>query len=265
MIEFTQVTKTYPTGQSALSDVSFIIEPGEFVFFVGESGAGKTTIMRLLTHQTTLTEGEILFFGQNLGTLNSKGIPKLRREVSVVFQDYKLLPDRTVAENISLPLEIAGKTKEEITSRLQDLLELVSLQDKEHFFPVQLSGGEAQRVSIARALAIGPKVLFADEPTGNLDHDSAVSVAKLLNKIHELGTTILMATHNLDLVKLLKKREIHMSKGKITRDTKQKKTAEKHEDARDEKFDKPEKKEEKKRVTLEKAEKKEEQHEPSGF
>ncbi len=234
MIEFTRVTKTYPTGQSALSDVSFVIEPGEFVFFVGASGAGKTTIMRLLTRQTTLTEGEILFFGQNLGTLNSKTIPKLRREVSVVFQDYKLLPDRTVAENINLPLEIAGKTKEEIASRLQDLLELVSLQDKEHFFPVQLSGGEAQRVSIARALAIGPKVLFADEPTGNLDHDSAVSIAKLLNKIHELGTTILMATHNLDLVKLLKKREIHMNQGRIIKDTKQKKAAEKHEEKKEE-------------------------------
>lgn len=247
MIEFTQVTKTYPTGQSALSDVSFVIEPGEFVFFVGESGAGKTTIMRLLTRQTNSTAGEILFFGQNLGTLNSKAIPKLRREISVVFQDYKLLPDRTVAENISLPLEIADKSKEEIASRLKDLLDLVSLQDKEHFFPVQLSGGEAQRVSIARALAIGPKVLFADEPTGNLDHDSAISVAKLLNKIHELGTTILMATHNLDLVKLLKKREIHMSRGKITKDTKQKKVAEKkNEDTNDEELDKLEKSEEKK-------------------
>lgn len=251
MIEFTRVTKTYPTGQSALSDVSFIIEPGEFVFFVGESGAGKTTIMRLLTRQTNSTTGEILFFGQNLGTINSKGIPKLRREVSVVFQDYKLLPDRTVAENISLPLEIAGKAKEEIVNRLKDLLELVSLQDKENFFPIQLSGGEAQRVSIARALAIGPKVLFADEPTGNLDHDSAVSIAKLLNKIHELGTTILMATHNLDLVKLLKKREIHMSKGKITKDTKQKKVPEKHD--------------EKKSDTSEKVEKKEEHNEPSGL
>lgn len=258
MIEFTRVTKTYPTGQSALSDVSFIIEPGEFVFFVGESGAGKTTIMRLLTRQTNSTEGEILFFGQNLGTLNTKGIPKLRREVSVVFQDYKLLPDRTVAENISLPLEIAGKSKEEIASRLKDLLELVGLQDKEHFFPVQLSGGEAQRVSIARALAIGPKVLFADEPTGNLDQDSAVSIAKLLNKIHELGTTILMATHNLNVVKLLKKREIHMSKGKITKDTKQKRTTEKHEETKggnDEETDKLGKK----------VEKKEEHHESSGL
>lgn len=262
MIEFTRVTKTYPTGQSALSDVSFIIEPGEFVFFVGESGAGKTTIMRLLTRQTSVTEGEILFFGQNLNELNSKGIPKLRREVSVVFQDYKLLPDRTVAENISLPLEIAGKAKEEIANRLKDLLELVGLQDKENFFPVQLSGGEAQRVSIARALAIGPKVLFADEPTGNLDHDSAVSIAKLLNKIHELGTTILMATHNLDLVKLLKKREIHISQGKITKDTKdtkQKKIPEKredkHEDHHDEKLDTLEKK----------VEKAEEHHEPSGL
>lgn len=245
MIEFTHVTKKYPTGHAALEDVSFIIDPGEFVFLVGESGAGKTTIMRLLTRQTDPTEGSILFAGNDL--VSTLSVPQLRREVSVVYQDYKLLPDRTVAENISLPLEIAGKSEEEIASRVHDLLELVGMQGKEEYFPVQLSGGEAQRVSIARALAIGPKVVFADEPTGNLDHDSAVSIAKLLNKIHELGTTILMATHNLDLVKLLKKREIHVSKGKIIKDTKPKRKEEKHPEKETQHEDKKlEKKEEKK-------------------
>ncbi len=222
MIVFTNVTKQFPTGQVALDDVSFEIEPGEFIFLVGESGAGKTTIMRLLTKEMSPTQGAVSFLEKNLSQLKKKAVPYLRREISVVFQDYKLLPDRTVEENIRLPLEIAGKTVEEMKQRVHDLLELVGLTEKKLHFPVQLSGGEAQRVSIARALAIGPKVLFADEPTGNLDHESAISIGKLLHKIHELGTTVIMATHNMDLVKLLKKREIHLHKGKVVKDTKHK-------------------------------------------
>jgi len=236
MIEFNRVTKQYPTGQAALSDVSFVIEPGEFVFFVGPTGAGKTTIMKLLTRELVPTEGMVAVLGENLQNIKKSAVPKLRREVSVVFQDYKLLPDRTVAENISLPLEIANKTEDEIKSRVADLLELVNLSGKELYFPVQLSGGEAQRVSIARALAVGPKVLFADEPTGNLDHESAIAIAKLLDKIHQLGTTVLMATHNLDLLKLLKKRELHLDKGKLVKDTKA--TKEKSPKEREEKEDK---------------------------
>lgn len=222
MIVFTNVTKQFPTGQVALDDVSFEIEPGEFIFLVGESGAGKTTIMRLLTKEMSPTQGAISFLEKNLTQLKKKAIPYLRREISVVFQDYKLLPDRTVEENIRLPLEIAGKSIVEMKQRVHDLLELVGLTDKKLHFPVQLSGGEAQRVSIARALAIGPKVLFADEPTGNLDHESSIAIGKLLHKIHELGTTVIMATHNMDVLKLLKKREIHLHKGKIIKDTKHK-------------------------------------------
>lgn len=222
MIVFTNVTKQFPTGQVALDDVSFEVEPGEFIFLVGESGAGKTTIMRLLTKEMSPTQGVISFLEKNLTQLKKKAIPYLRREISVVFQDYKLLPDRTVEENIRLPLEIAGKSVVEIKQRVHDLLELVGLTDKKLHFPVQLSGGEAQRVSIARALAIGPKVLFADEPTGNLDHESSMAIGKLLHKIHELGTTVIMATHNMDVVKALKKREIHLHKGKIIKDTKHK-------------------------------------------
>ncbi|HAV15368.1 MAG TPA: cell division ATP-binding protein FtsE [Candidatus Pacebacteria bacterium] len=228
MIQFVNVTKSFPTGNVALDDVSFDVEPGEFVFIVGESGAGKTTLMRLLTKDMDPSQGEVFVEGKNLSKLKHRDVPQLRRNVAVVFQDYKLLPEKTVAENIALALDIIGKGEKEIVSRIDDLLKLVGLEDKKLFFPRQLSGGEAQKVSIARALAIGPKVLFADEPTGNLDHESGMMIAKLLEKIHELGTTILMATHNLDIVKALKKREIHLHKGKLIKDTKKKKV-EKHE------------------------------------
>jgi cell division transport system ATP-binding protein len=244
MIKFSTVTKSYPTGQVALEDVSFVIEPGEFVFLTGESGAGKTTVMRLLTRETVPTQGEIEFMGASLGKLKSSEIPKHRREVAVVFQDYKLLPDRTIAENIALPLEIAGKKLSEIGSRVTDLLKLVGLEGREAYFPVQLSGGEAQRVGIARALALGPRVIFADEPTGNLDHDHAMSVAKLLDTIHQLGTTIIMATHNLDIVKALKKREIHLHQGKVIKDTGKKEKVVIHKEEKSEKLEKPEGKEE---------------------
>jgi cell division transport system ATP-binding protein len=220
MIVFINVTKTFPTGQTALSDISFEIGEGEFVFFVGESGAGKTTIMRLMTHDMSATSGKIMVLGQDLSKLRGSQLPQLRRNVSVIFQDYKLFGDRTVAENIALALEIVGMKKQEIQSRVKDLLQLVGLEEKELYFPRQLSGGEAQRVSIARALAIGPKVIFADEPTGNLDHESSMQIARLFEKINSLGTTILMATHNLDIVKALKKREIHLHKGKLITDTK---------------------------------------------
>lgn len=214
MIRFSNVTKRYGS-QLILSDVSLTVEPGEFVFLVGKSGSGKTTIMRLLTHQTSHDEGEIIVADFEFGFLKGKDIRNLRRTIGVIYQDYKLLPERTVAENIALGLEIVGKPKSEIESRIHDLLELIGLSHKAHVFPSQLSGGEAQRVCIARALATAPKVLFADEPTGDLDDETAYSIVKLLSKINELGTTILMATHNTDLVSKFGKRVLEIREGKF--------------------------------------------------
>ena len=219
MILFENVTKRFGENPPTLVDVSFSMKPGEFAFLMGESGAGKTTIMRLLTGELRASSGKVEFAGKDISKLKGKHLPLHRRDVAVVFQDYKLIQDRTVFENIALGLEILGKKEEEIKSRVKDLLELVSLQEKEHAFPSQLSGGEMQRVSIARALAMGPKMIFADEPTGNLDWENSVSIARLLDKISQLGTTILMATHNLELVRMLEKRELHLHKGSLLKDT----------------------------------------------
>ncbi len=219
MIVFDHVTKLFPTGQTALDDVSFQIDNGEFIYIVGESGAGKTTLMRLLTKEYVPTQGVILFNDINLQDIKKHHIPVLRREIGVVFQDYKLLFERTVAENIALAFEIMGEKPADAHTKVLELLELVGLSEKADFFPKQLSGGEAQRVSIARSLATNPKLLFADEPTGNLDFETGESIVKLFESINKLGTTILMATHNLDLLKKNKKREIHLHKGKIVKDT----------------------------------------------
>jgi cell division transport system ATP-binding protein len=238
MIDFKNVTKKY--GETPiLVDVSFHVEPGEFVFLTGKSGAGKTTIMRLLTHQVHPDEGIIIFDDHDYSKLNSKDTMSVRRKIGVIYQDYKLLPEKTVAENIALGLEIMRKSKEEIASRTQDLLTLIDLANKADVFPSQLSGGEAQRVCIARALATAPKVVFADEPTGNLDDVTGQMITSLLVKLNELGTTILMATHNMDMVKKFGKRRIHIEGNKISSDEK----ATKHE--------KKEKKEEKPKSTKE--------------
>lgn len=213
MVSFTNVKKRYG-DQVIFEDVSFSIDPGEFVFVIGKSGSGKTTLMRMLTQQTVPDEGTIIVENVQIGDLSKKQIQDLRRLVGVIYQDYKLLTDRTVGENIALGLEIIGKSKEEIDSRVKDLLSLIGLADKEHVFPTQLSGGEAQRVCIARALATAPRMLFADEPTGNLDEETAQSIVRLLAKINELGTTILMATHNHALVDKLEKRVLSLEKGK---------------------------------------------------
>lgn len=228
MIIFEHVTKLFPTGQKALADVSFQVEKGEFVFIVGESGAGKTTLMKLLTKEYIPTEGKVLFGETDLSSLKRKNVPFLRREIGVVFQDYKLLFERTVAENVALAFDILGEKQSETEKKVEELLNLVGLSEKAGFFPKQLSGGEAQRVSIARALASSPKLLFADEPTGNLDHQSGETIVELFNQINKLGTTILMATHNIDFLKKYKKRELHLHKGELVKDT-GKKTEEKKE------------------------------------
>ncbi len=195
IIVFDHVTMSYITDKIALDDVSFSIESGEFVVIAGKSGAGKTTLARLLIKEITPTSGTITFNNEDLANIKKSKIHLHRRHIGVVYQDYKLLPELTVAENIALALEIVGKEKTEIQSRINDLLQLVQLSDKGELFPIQLSGGEIQRVSIARALANGPEVLFADEPTGNLDKETGNHIVQILKKINSLGTTVLMSTH----------------------------------------------------------------------
>lgn len=204
-----------------MSEVSFHIEPGEFVFLTGRSGVGKTTIMRLLTGQTRADSGTITVDNITYDRLKTRDKLDLRRKIGVIYQDYKLLPERTVAENIALGLEIMRKSKNEIASRVSDLLKLIELPDKGGLFPSQLSGGEAQRVCIARALATAPKVIFADEPTGNLDDETGMMIASLLMKLNSLGTTVIMATHNMNIVNHFSNaRRIKLENGKVIADEK---------------------------------------------
>ncbi len=220
MIRFDSVTKQFGDDSYALRDVSFDIAPGEFVFLTGPSGSGKTTIMRLLTKEYLPSAGDIEFEDTSLNEVKKSQIHLHRRKIGVVFQDYKLLPELNVWENIALALHIIGKDQDEVESRVSDLLRLVNLVDKAFLFPSQLSGGEAQRVSIARALATGPSVIFADEPTGNLDPETSVAIAKLLKKINELGTTVLMATHDLSVLQTIPHaRKIHLDHGHLAEDS----------------------------------------------
>jgi cell division transport system ATP-binding protein len=220
MIEFSDVSKVFFNGQYGLKNISFTIDPGELVLLVGHTGSGKTTIMRLLTKEYLPTSGEITFDSTPLSKIKSSQVHHLRRRIGVVFQDYKLLPEYNVWENISLPLSIVGKKTEEIEKRVSDLLKLIHLEDKADLFPSELSGGEAQRVSIARALATAPPVLFADEPTGNLDPETSKTIVRLLTKINEMGTTILIATHDVVVFEALKNvRHIRLEKGELLEDS----------------------------------------------
>lgn len=225
MIIFNNVSKQFSESSFALKNVSFEVEPGELVFITGNSGSGKTTLMRLMTKEYLPSDGEIQIEDMNLSDLHHSSLHELRRKIGVVFQDYKLLPEMNVWENISLPLYIVGTPEHEVERRVTDLLRLVGLADKAQLFPSQLSGGEAQRVSIARSLTTGPAVIFADEPTGNLDPETALAVASLLHKINKLGTTLLFATHNLEFIQKFKDaRHIHIENGAIVLDTKHKQT-----------------------------------------
>lgn len=218
MIEFDSVTKVYGT-RTALDAVSFKINPGDFVFLIGPSGAGKSTVSKLLTREIMPTNGNIIVGEYDYSKLKNRDIPFLRRQIGVVYQDNKLLPDRTVAENIALSLEILNKPNPTITKTVEELLRVTDLSGKENMFPRQLSGGELQRVVIARALAMDPPLLFADEPTGNLDVQTAHQIIELLERINKEGTTVLMSTHDINLVKSMQKRVITLKQGKIETDS----------------------------------------------
>lgn len=213
MIVFSSVSKSFADKQTAIVDLNLEINEGDLLVITGPSGAGKTTLMKLLIREYLPTSGEITFENTPLSQLKNSEIPALRRKIGVVFQDYKLIEEMNVWENIALPLYISNKKDEEIESRVTDLLNLIGLADKALQFPRQLSGGEAQRVSIARALSVGPKIIFADEPTGNLDSEATIKITRLLKKINELGTTLLFATHDqLVLDELGKGKIIHLDK-----------------------------------------------------
>lgn len=218
MIRFEEVTHQFPNGVVSLDEVDFQIDPGEFVFVIGPSGAGKTTLLRLLLRELKPTRGKIWFQDKNIVEFKGKQIPALRRRIGAVFQDFKLLLDRTIAENVSLALQIQNKKEEETKKAAIEALELVGLADKEAMFPVQLSGGETQRVVIARAVVGNPDVIFADEPTGNLDPDTAWQIVDLLRRINQAGKTVIMATHNANVVDTLKERVIRLEKGKTIGD-----------------------------------------------
>lgn len=219
MILLDRVTKAYgKTNKPALNRISAHISAGEFVILVGTSGAGKSTLLKLLTREEKPSSGKIVVGGIDYDTLKDKHIPLLRRKIGVVFQDFKLLPNRTVFENVAFALEIAGMTNREIKSTVPKVIELVGLSGKEKSFPHQLSGGERQRVAIARAVVRQPKILIADEPTGNLDPRHSWEIVRLLEKINKYGTTVLLTTHNVDIVNKLKRRVITIDHGKITSD-----------------------------------------------
>ncbi len=233
MIHFNSVSMIYG-DRTVLDAMDFFIEPGEFVFLVGPSGAGKSTISKLLIREVVPTQGEISVGEYEFAKLRRKDIPYLRRQIGMVFQDNKLLPDRTVAENIALPLEILSKKQESISKIIEELLKATGLEGKDNFFPRQLSGGELQRVGIARALAMDPAILFADEPTGNLDEKTAAQIVDLLTRINAQGTTVIMATHDMAMVKKLKKRIIEIGEGRLIHDSDPKKKSEVKETAKPE-------------------------------
>lgn len=223
MIKFQKVSKKFGTGSTVLSDVTLQIDKNEFAFLVGPTGSGKTTIFRLITGEILPTEGDIVVSDWSIKRLPREKIPDLRKRIGVVFQDLKLLNDRTVFENVLLPLEIDNRQEHLAKKRVDEVLEQVGLSLHKDKFPIQLSGGEVQRVAIARALALSPQIILADEPTGNLDPATAFDIVNKLLEINKKGTTVVMATHNFDIVKNVHKRVIALDKGKIIRDERKKK------------------------------------------
>ena len=222
MIYFDKVTKIYFDGAPpAVADITLGIEPGEFVSLVGHSGAGKTTLLKMLFAEVQPTEGTVFFGSREIAQLSDKELLKLRRNIGTVFQDFRLLPTKNVYENIAFALEVAGKSDEDIQADVPHVLDLVGLADKIWSFPHELSGGEQQRVAIARAIVNQPDVLIADEPTGNLDPINAHDIVEILKKINDLGTTVLLTTHNKSVVDSIGRRVVTMDQGRVVRDDKQ--------------------------------------------
>ncbi len=221
MIYFNGVTKTYPKSTtSALEGITLSIQSGEFVSVVGHSGAGKTTLIKLILAEEGPTDGTVFFESTDIHKLRNRDLTKLRRRIGTVFQDFKLLPSKTAYENIAFAMEAAGKTDEEIAADVPHVLDLVDLLNKADHFPKQLSGGEKQRLAIARAIINQPEVIIADEPTGNLDPINTYEVVQILKKINDLGTTIILTTHNRGVIESIGKRVITLEKGKVVRDDK---------------------------------------------
>ncbi len=218
LIRLRDVKKTYKTGVTAIQQMSLSIEKGDFVFLIGSTGCGKSTLIKMLYREEKPTSGQIIVGGIDVGKLRNGKVYKLRRKIGVVFQDFKLLPKATVYENVAFSLEVFGLPKDEIHSKVIKVLELVGLKHKIKNYPRQLSGGEQQRVAIARAIVNGPKLLICDEPTGNLDPNTSMEIMEVLDQINKLGTTIIMVTHDISIVKKMKKRTIRLQSGRILKD-----------------------------------------------
>lgn len=219
MVKFENVTKNFGST-TALEGVSFVIEQGEFVFIIGPSGAGKSTLIKLILREFLPTEGLIKVKENNLQEIPKKKLPEYRKKIGMVFQDFKLLFDRTVFENVALALRVLGEKEEEINRKVENILELVGLKERMDFFPSQLSGGELQRICLARAVVGEPEIIIADEPTGNLDIGTARQIVNLLKKINETGKTVIMATHNFEIVNSMNQRVIELNEGKLISDKK---------------------------------------------
>ncbi len=219
MIQFSGVSKIYgPERIVALADVSFAVQPGEFVSLVGRSGTGKTTVVRILIAEERATEGQVVVGGWDITRIRRGQVPYLRRQIGVVFQDYKLLQKKTVLENVAFALQVSGAQTSRIRRIVPEVLKIVGLADKSDRFPVHLSGGERQRVAIARALVHGPKILVADEPTGNLDAETAMDIVDLLQKINRIGTTVVLVSHDQTLVNHIRRRVIVLEGGSVVSD-----------------------------------------------
>lgn len=215
LIRLVNVKKTYKTGVTAVHDINLNIEKGEFIFIIGPTGCGKSTLTKMLYREEKPTSGKILVGGVNVGKLKNGKVYKLRRKIGVVFQDFKLLSKSTVYENVAFALEVIGQSKQEIYTKVIKALDLVGLKHKSNNYPHQLSGGEQQRVAIARSIVNGPKLLICDEPTGNLDGNTSLEIMKVLEEINKLGTTIIMVTHDIDIVNRMKKKVILLDSGRV--------------------------------------------------